>query len=1006
MADTNNLWADPRFTNGMPATLPFASDTNANPIRARVLGALGKMVKVKLRRGTRLIDIAVTHRVPELTDAVANSIVSEYLKETAQREDTTIGLASQSLAKEADLLRKKLEESENALQAYKEETQASSLDDRENTVVAKLKELSTKATEAKSDRIKTETEYNQALSLGKNVEALLKVPSIAKDSVVLALQLNLTKAQDDFAALCKRYKEKHPKYIQATTLIGELKGDITNAVLSSVQTLKAGLDSARAAEESLNEAMKTQETAALELSKLSIQYSVLTRELESDRALYDAVLKGMKEADVTKETQQTGIVHVVEPAITPDLPVWPKRAAVLAISGLAGIFFGLLIIMGLSVSDTSIKTVDDAETRLHLSVFSAVPQVRGVKRVKTHLVVVERAKSSGAEAFRTLRTSLSMLGKAEERRVFLFTSAMPSEGKTFCSLNYSASLAQLGLKTLLIDADMRRPSIEATLMGRDTKQPGLTDYLTGQKKFEEVAQPTKLENLLFVSGGAVAASPAELLAKDGLERIIKEALLHYDRVVLDSAPINAVSDTLLMLRSVQTVCLVVRAASTSARYVLRCVHSSRARRGPSRASSSTACLTDGASDTAPTTITATTASTAKGACMTPVELAGGWTQQGGQFSVKSPTNSILQHPNASHPWWLRAAKALAVGYIVASQVLVDVAGSSYMAFGLGVSLAGLIAAGSLFGVWQPKVRKWTRVQYVFLCYCLLRSFSGVKDSHPWEAFASLLSAFLGGISIAAALQAGVRFRSLVYGLLASNVLQIAIILLGIGPEPPPGADTFRYAGITGNANELALQLTLGACLIWLMPKRAGLVPCLCAFGFVAFAVAATGSRKAILIAVFFIALVVVHALEKAPKKRRGLLGALAIVGLCLIGLCLAPRIAEQARDILAVQRSLDYEDHSFQTRANLVEEGLRLWEAAPLLGHGLDASRGLASEDTYAHNNYVESAVRHWPSGDAPILCDPRPGSYLREPFAQISQALLPGVSPADAGRRRGVSQL
>lgn len=315
---------------------------------------------------------------------------------------------------------------------------------------------------------------------------------------------------------------------------------------------------------------------------------------------------------------------------------------------------------------------------------------------------------------------------------------------------------------------------------------------------------------------------------------------------------------------------------------------------------------------------------------------------------------MLQHPNASHPWWLRAAKALAVGYIVASQVLVDVAGWSYMAFGLGVSLAGLIAAGSLFGVWQPEVRKWTRVPIVFLCYCLLRSFSGVKDSHPWEAFASLLSAFLGGISIAAALEAGVRFRSLVYGLLASNVLQIAIILLGIGPEPPPGADTFRYAGITGNANELALQLTLGACLIWLMPKRAGLVPCLCAFGFVAFAVAATGSRKAILIAVFFIALVVVHALEKAPKKRRGLLGALAIVGLCLMGLCLAPRIAEQARDILAVQRSLDYEDHSFQTRANLVEEGLRLWEAAPLLGHGLDAFRGLASEDTYAHNNYVE----------------------------------------------------
>jgi polysaccharide biosynthesis transport protein len=561
VAETNNLWNDPRFLQGQktPAS------------RNQVITMLSKMVKVKLRRSTRLMDIAVTHRDADLASRIANSIVSEYINAGAEREDTSIGLASKSLAKQAEGLRKKLEESENALQAYKEQNNASSLDDRENTVVAKLKELSSRATEAKSSRIKIETDYTQAIGLGTNVEALLNVTTVSKDPTVLSLELSLTKAEDDFASLCKRYKSKHPKYIQAVTQIGELKSDITNAVLSAVQTLKSSLEAAKASEQGLNEAMKTQEAAALELSKLSVQYSVLVRGVESDRALYDAVLKGMKEATVTKETQQTGIVRVVEPAYPPELPSSPKKAAILAMSGIGGIFLGVFIVLGLKMSDTSIKTVDDAELMLGLSVFSAVPKMNGIRNGHVPLLVMEKAQSEGAEAFRTLRASLLTLNKMDDKRVFLFTSAMPSEGKTFCSMNFAASLAQLGLKTLLIDADMRRPCVETDLLGQKTDHPGVTDYLLGTKKLKEVVRQTKMDNLFLLSGGSVAVNPAELLAKDGLSGLIEEALQHYDRVVLDSAPINAVSDTLLMLKNVQTLCLVVRAASTSSRYVMRCV---------------------------------------------------------------------------------------------------------------------------------------------------------------------------------------------------------------------------------------------------------------------------------------------------------------------------------------------------------------------------------------------------------------------------------------------------
>jgi polysaccharide biosynthesis transport protein len=561
VADTNHLWTDPCFL----------SVSNSPPTRAQVLARLDQAVKVKLRRGTRLIDISVTHRVPELTERIANSIVTEYINESAERVDTTIGLANKSLAKEAERLRKKLEESENALQAYREQSKASSLDERQNTVVAKLKELSTKATEAKALRIKTETENNQVLNLGTNLEALLNVPAVVKDPNVMSLQANLTKAENDFAVLSQRYRAKHPKYLQAVSQIGELRTDITNAVLKAVQTLRASLDSARAAEAALDQAMQTQEAAVLELSKLAIRYSVLAREVESDRALYDAVLKGMKEASISKETQQTGVIRVVQPAYTPELPVSPRKLVIMAMCGMGGLLLGVLIIVGLGFINTSINTVDEAETLLGLPVLAVVPQLREVRKSHDPLVLVNSPRSEGAEAFRTLRTSLSSPGRVEDTRVFLFVSALPSEGKTFCSINYAASLAQLGLKTLLIDADLRKPAVESGLLGRDSDHVGITDYLAGQNKLQEVVRPTKVEKLFFISGGTTAANPAELLAKDDLAALIKDALQHYDRVVLDSAPINAVSDTLLMLKSVQTVCLVVRAARTSSRHVLRSV---------------------------------------------------------------------------------------------------------------------------------------------------------------------------------------------------------------------------------------------------------------------------------------------------------------------------------------------------------------------------------------------------------------------------------------------------
>ena len=234
----------------------------------------------------------------------------------------------------------------------------------------------------------------------------------------------------------------------------------------------------------------------------------------------------------------------------------------------AGLLLGVLLALGLNALDSSLKTVDDAEEYLHLPVLSTVPKAPKGESV---LVVSNDAKAPSAEAFRTLRTSVAMLGRAENRRTFLFTSAVPQEGKTFCSLNFSLALAQQGLKTLVIDGDLRRPAIEKSLVPDGPRRPGVTDYLTGQKKFDELVQQHGHENFFYLPAGTPAPNPAELLAQGNFDALIAEALQRFDRVVVDSAPIHAVSDTLLMVRHIQTTCLVVRSGKTPRKAVGRAV---------------------------------------------------------------------------------------------------------------------------------------------------------------------------------------------------------------------------------------------------------------------------------------------------------------------------------------------------------------------------------------------------------------------------------------------------
>ena len=565
---------DPRFTGEKKGVLSRAigliRKTADEPVTdASLIRSLNERVKVALRRGTRLIDVSVRGQDPEMARQLSQSIVTEYTRLNFEQKLEASKPAYDYLVSEADRLKRKLEESEQKLQAYREEKRAVSLEQTQNIVVETLKDLNKRLSEARSARMKIESDVASIAALQSRPGELLGLTGIGASPDVVALKQRIAEQEGALASMAERYDARNPKHVQAQSEIQKLKASLTKAAQDAAELVKASLAAAKETEQKLVTALQDQEKQALDLNKISIQYNVLTREVESDRALYDSVLKQIKETQIIQGSDQ-GAVRIVEPATLPDRPVSPKKSIVLAISLFAGLAAGSVFVLGPALLRGPLGNAEDAERLLGIPAVGAIPKIR-ITQGASQIFLVDNPRSPAAEALRTLRAALSLNGGSGEGRSFLFSSAVPQEGKTFCAVNFAASLALEGHSTLLIDADLRVPSIGQQFFGKE-QVPGLTEVLQGKLKLVEAARPAKIANLHILATGTAIAGPAELLGSPALGSLLASALEKYDRVVVDSAPVLAVSDTLRLVRHIQHTCLVVRAGATPGRAVLRAQH--------------------------------------------------------------------------------------------------------------------------------------------------------------------------------------------------------------------------------------------------------------------------------------------------------------------------------------------------------------------------------------------------------------------------------------------------
>ena len=548
----------------------LVSRSGTNVTEDEAVAQVRNMLSVRLRPKTFLIDIAVQSTNARMSALVANAVAREYLAERSAGAMKLSQTGSESLVDVVKRLETKLRDSERRMMEFREKNQISSVDSNLKLLEQLGSKIRTDLVLARKDLETAET--NRKLvedAKGRRAE-LLSISAIAKDPGVALSSQQIAQQHLILAGFTNRYRPQHPKFFAARQHLESLERSQQQEIEKAILTLDTSLPVLQSSEKSLMAELVKYEQRVQELNRLSAEYSALEREVATDTALQQSVLKRIKELDLTKDVDSVP-VSVAEVAVEPTEPSGPARNTLIAVGVFMGLCFAVGIIYFLESSDNSLRTVDEAEDRLQHPVLGAVSIDTGSQnKAKARLVMEDEAHGLAAESFRTLRANTAMLGKPEAIKVRLVTSALAGEGKSFCAMNYAAALAQLGKSVVLVDMDLRRPTVGSRL-DIPEETPGVSSYLLGHKKLDEIVQKTRVNGLSVIVAGPSIPNPAEQLAGPHTGELFAELTGRFDIVVVDTAPINAVADTIGLLDHAQVILLVIKAAKTPDRVSRRAI---------------------------------------------------------------------------------------------------------------------------------------------------------------------------------------------------------------------------------------------------------------------------------------------------------------------------------------------------------------------------------------------------------------------------------------------------
>jgi capsular exopolysaccharide synthesis family protein len=517
----------------------------------RLLGGLS----VAPVRNSRIVDLKFRSPDPALATTIVNAHARGYIEQNLEFKFLSSKEASDWLAARLTEQRAQVEAAETALQTYRESNHTIAPDGGQNIVVQKLADLNTAVTKAKTDRIEKEALFNRLQSLQHDPAAIETFPAILTNTFIQQLKGELASLQRQHSDLAQKLGERHPELINVRSAIASAQARLEGEIGKVVQAVQNQFLAAEAQERSLTGALEAQKNEALSMNRKAIEYGVLSRDVESTRQVYESLLQRAKETGVSSELR-TSNIRIVDPAEVPRDPVLPRTRRNLVLSAVGGLLLATVLAFFFEYLDDRVKTPDEIRTRLGLPYLGLIPQVEKNK-VRGAPLTNNGMPPDFREALQVVQTNVLFSMVEPGSHSVLVTSAVPSEGKTMVASNLALGLAQLGSKVVLVDADMRRPSVHE-IFGT-AQEPGLSNVMVGNAQLHKAIRLTPVPGLSLLAAGRIPPNPIELVAtqrfKDFLDLLKKE----YDWVVVDSPPVMAVADAAVLSRVTSGVLFVVGA---------------------------------------------------------------------------------------------------------------------------------------------------------------------------------------------------------------------------------------------------------------------------------------------------------------------------------------------------------------------------------------------------------------------------------------------------------------
>src|SRR3984885_6153873 len=567
-----DLARNPEF-GGAPGRPAFGG---AGARRPAILGAFLGGLSVKRVPNSRLIDVRFEAEDPQLAAQVVNAHVQNYIEQNFRSKYDATTQASNWLSSELEELRIKVEKSEDARLAYERENQIWQIDEKQDITTQKLADLSKAVTEAQTGLAEKEALYRMAVA--GNVDAL---PAARENAVIQDLIKRKVEADNNYSDALAQFGPNYPKVQRLEVQQKEAADDLTNAQKTMVQSIEEEYNTAQNHVTILQSALDKQKADANDLAEKLVQYHILEHDAEANKQLYDGLLQKLKEATISVGLRSSNI-RVVDPALVPSGPSRPQKARNILLAFLVGLVGGVGLAIFREYLDNTVKSPDDIEALTGLPSLAVVPALPGMAGHHSRLAWPSRdpapqgstgprvellsylqPKSQISEAFRALRTSLLLSQAEHPPQVILVTSALPREGKTTAAVNLAVTLAQLGDRTLLMDSDLRKPGIRRAMNLTTGKEVGLSSYLAGVATLDEIIFPhPTINNLATVTTGPVPPSPADLLSSHRMREAISELRRRFKFIVIDSPPVMAATDAVIVSSLTDGVLLVVRSGET------------------------------------------------------------------------------------------------------------------------------------------------------------------------------------------------------------------------------------------------------------------------------------------------------------------------------------------------------------------------------------------------------------------------------------------------------------